>query len=241
MSKEQEFNEEIEEEIIEVYEEDDAISQIKKYGTIVVVVLVVVAIAVFSYNYMNEQADAENAEASKYLARVVPLMAQGDFEKALNGDVNIIIDNKPLIGFKDIASTYAGSDVGAVASFYAGKALLMQGKFDEAKSYFEKATSNESNEVKVGAYNGLAACQEEVGQFKEASGNYEAASNLVEQLEMKSKYLYFSGLTAEKAGDASKAKSMYEKVIRMNSENAYSEFGGLSSAGLERVGTKIDG
>jgi hypothetical protein len=64
---------------------------------------------------------------------------------------------------------------------------------------------------------------------------------LVEQLEMKSKYLYFSGLTAEKAGDASKAKSMYEKVIKMNSENAYSEFGGLSSAGLERVGTKIDG
>lgn len=240
MSKEQEFNEENEEEIIEVFEEDDVLSQIKKYGTIVVVVLVVVVIAVFSYNYMKDQSESENAEASKYLARVVPLMAQGDYEKALNGDVNIIIDNKPLLGFKEIASTYANSDAGSVASFYAGKALLMQGNFTDAKSYFDKATSNESNEVKVGAYNGLAACLEEEGNFAEASNNYEKAANLVEQLEMKSKYLYFCGLTAEKAGDASKAKAMYDKVVDMNAENAYSEFGGLSEAGLNRIGTKID-
>ena len=143
MNKEKEFNEEYEEENIEVFEEDDAISKIKKYGTIIVVSLVVVVIAIFSYNYMNEQAEIKNDEASKHLSRIIPLISQGDYEKALNGDVNIILDNKPLLGFKEIASTYSGTDASILASFYAGKILLMQAKFDEAKPYFEKATSNQ--------------------------------------------------------------------------------------------------
>ncbi len=240
MNKENESIEEYEEQIEEIYEDDSAIGQIKKYGTIVVVVLVILAIVIFSYNYMNVQSEIKNAEASKYLARVVPLMAQGDYKKALNGDPNIMIENKSLIGFKEIASVYSDTDAGKLASFYAGKALIMENNFEEAKSHFEKSLSVESNEIKVGSYNGLGACLEQEGNYAEASKNYENASGLVEQTEMKSRYLYFSGLTAEKAGNNERAKTLYDKVVKLNIENAYSEFGGLSSAGLNRLGTKID-
>lgn len=240
MNKENDSIEEYEEEIEEIIEDDSAIGQIKKYGTIVVIVLVVLVIGIFSYNYMNEQSEIKNAEATKHLARVIPLMAQGDYSKALNGDVNIVIENKALMGFKEISSVYSGTDAGRMASFYAGKALLMENNFSEAKSHFENALKVDAEEIKVGAYNGLAACLEEQGDFAGASKNYESAANLVNQTEMKSRYLYFAGLTAEKAGNSDKAKSLYEKVVNHNLENAYSEFGGLSSAGLNRLGTKID-
>lgn len=240
MSKEQEFNEEFEEEVVEVYEEDGAVSEIKKYGTILVVALVAIVIGLYSYNYLTEQAEKENAEATKHLARITPLLTQGDYERALNGDANIVIDNQKLLGFKEIASKYSGTDAGNVASFYAGKSLLMLGNFSEAKSYFNTSLSNDANEIKVGSYNGLAACLEQEGNFAEASKNYETTAGLVEQIEMKSKFLYFAGLTAEKANDKERAKSFYDKVIKMNAENAYSEFAGLSNSGINRIGTKID-
>ena len=237
MSKEQEFEEEYEE--VEVVE-DDAISQIKKYGTIIVVALVVLLVGIYGFNYMSEQDEIKNNEASKYLARVIPLVGEGDYEKALEGDANIMIDNEPLMGLKEIERKYSGTDASTLAAFFTGKALLLQTKFDEAKPYFEKAIENESKEVKIGAYSGLAACLEESGNFAEASKNYQNASELVEQLEMKSKYLYFSALTVEKAGNIEEAKKKYEKVVSLNIENAYSEYGGLSNASLNRIGTKID-
>lgn len=239
MSKDKEFEEEYEE-VVEYVEEDDALSQIKKYGTLIVVALVVIVVGVYAYNYMNEQAEQENAEASKYLARVIPLVGQGEYDKALNGDEAIIIDNQPLMGLKEIEKKYSGAEAASLASFYAGKALLMQGNFAEAKPYFENAIDNESKEVRIGAFSGLAACLEESGNFAEASNNYENASELVDQIEMKSKYLYFAALTAEKAGKIEDAKKNYKKVVSLNVENAYSEYGGLSSAALDRVGTKID-
>lgn len=240
MSKEQEYNEEYEEEIVEEYEEDGVVSQIKKYGTILVVGLVAIVIGLYSYNYLNEQSEKENAEATKHLVRITPLLSQGEYERALNGDPNIIIDNEKLLGFKDIASKYSGTDAGNVAAFYAGKALIMMGNFSEAKNYFSTSMSNGANEIQLGAMNGMAACLEQEGNYAEASKNYESAAGMVEQIEMKSKFLYFAGLTAEKANDKDRAKTFYDKVVMMNAENAYSEFAGMSNSGLNRIGTKID-
>lgn len=240
MSKEQEFNEEYEEDFVEDKKEEGTLSDIKKYGTILVVALIVVVAGLYAYNYFTEQSAKENAEATKHLARITPLLNQGDYERALNGDANIVIDNEKLLGFKDIANKYSGTEAGLVASFYAGKALLMQGKFSEAKNYFNTALANENSEIKVGAYSGLGACLEQENNYKEASVNYESAANLVEQIEIKSRLLYFVGLTAENAKDKERAKSFYEKVVKMNAENVYSEFAGLSSSGLLRLGTKID-
>lgn len=240
MSKEQDFNEEYEEDFVEEQKEENTLSDIKKYGTILVVALIVVVVGLYAYNYLSEQNVKENAEATKHLARITPLLSQGDYERALNGDANIIIDNQKLLGFKEIASKYSGTEAGTVASFYAGKALLMMGNFAEAKSYFNTALSNETNEVKVGAYNGLAACLENENNFAEASKNYESAASLIDQVEIKSRYLYFAGLTAEKSKENDRAKEFYTKVIDMNAENVYSEYAGLSSSGLARIGIKID-
>ena len=236
-------NEELEEteeyEEVEYIEEDPAQQQIKKWGGIILGGVTLIVVIIFAFNYFQEANLKEKTEASKKLARVLPVFNQGNYEQALNGVPNNP-NGSPVIGLKQIVSDHSGTDAAKTAAFYAGKALLEQGNYSEAQSFFDKATDVESKEVRIGALSGLAACQENNGDWSSAAKNYEKASTLTDFEELKSRLLYFSALAYEKGGDTEAAKENYNKVAEMTLQNKYSEYGGLARAALGRLGTEID-
>ena len=241
--KELEMDENTEDQYQDEYydvEEVEDTNDLKKYLNYAIGAVIVIILAVYGFKSMQESQAETNTEATLMLQRVLPIFNQGDLEKALAGDPNIMLGGKPLMGLKAIADQYSGTGAGELASMFAGRALLDQGKYDEARRYFEDAQSSNSNEVMLGSYSGLAAISEYNSDFASAASNYDKASNLTSEDQLKSRLTYFAGMCFEKAGDNEAAKDRYSKVINMNFDNNYNEFAGMAKQGAQRLGMKFE-
>jgi tetratricopeptide (TPR) repeat protein len=218
----------------------EIIAKLKKYGVYILLASVAVVALVIYGNNKTESDSEELNEAGIALERVMAYFEKGDFEKALQGDVTVIIDGKPLMGLRAIASKYSGSEPAYLAAFYAGKIELGSGKLNEARSLFESAKSSESELIRLGAVSMLGAVEESEDDYSGAASYYEKAFGLAAQKDIKTRMKLFAATCFEKAGSEEKAKKAYNKVISMNYDNAYSEYVGLARQGLVRIGTKID-
>jgi len=218
----------------------EIVAKLKKYGTYILLASIIVVALVIYGNSKTESDSEELDEAGIALERVMVYFEKGDFEKALEGDVSIVINGKPLVGLRAIASKYAGSEPANLAAFYAGKIELGSGKFSEARSLFESAKKSESELIQLGAVSMLGAIEESESDYSGAASYYEKAFGLADQKDIKTRMKLFAATCFEKAGSEEKAKKAYDKVISMNYDNAYSEYVGLARQGLVRIGTKID-
>lgn len=203
--------------------------------------LLAVVIIIAGYFYISsEQSNEENFEANIMLERVMPYYEKGDFGKALEGDQAIVINGQPLMGLRELAEKYSGSETSKLASLYAGNAYKLAGDLVAAKSWYDKAVSSESNIVKIGALTGIAYCEEANGNFDLAAKNYKEAAALTENEEMKTRFGYFAGLCLEKAGQNNVAKEQYTSVVEKSNEERESEFVSKAKQGIARLGTKIE-
>lgn len=126
----------------------------------------------------------------------------GDYEKALNGDGNVL-------GFKDIATQY-GSKAGKSVYLYAGICNLQLGNNQEAISSLKKySTSDKIMAARAlcclgDAYSNLGSQKEAVAYYKKAAskddGQYAAG------------YLLKAGIASEAAGDNAAALGFYKQI-----------------------------
>lgn len=126
----------------------------------------------------------------------------GDYEKALNGDGNVL-------GFKDIVAQY-GSKAGKSVYLYAGICNLHLGNNQEAISCLKKySTSDKIMAARAlcclgDAYSNLGSQKEAVAYYNKAAakdnGQYAAG------------YLLKAGIASEAAGDNAAALGFYRKI-----------------------------
>lgn len=209
----------------------------KVIGIFIGAVVVIAGFFVAKY-FINESNEANRVKASTALSRILPYYQSGDFKTALEGDSSAKVRGEQVIGLKEIADEFGGTETGKSASLMAGYCLISNLNYQEALKYFEKALTSESDEVKSGAYAGVGAANDGLKNYDEAAKNYEKAVALALTPATKSRYMYYAGLSLEMKNDKEKAEKMYKEII--DDITNRTEFTGLAKAGLTRLGTVIE-
>ena len=168
-------------------------------------VLAVVILAVggfFGYNYWRGEQDTQ-AQAAMF--RAVDNWEADSLKPALQGDGK-------RAGLNKVASEYSGTKAGNLANFYAGVALLKQGKFAEAYSSLEKFSSDDYL-VQSRAYALMGDAQLEQGKAKEAADLYAKAADHNANEYFTPGYLLKQGVALEAAKDNEGALKAYDRII----------------------------
>lgn len=208
----------------------------KNYKMLLVIVGLIIII-IFGSMYMSSRNERMSGEASLYLSRVMDYYNSGNYETALNGSKEITIRNEELIGLRKIADDYSGTPSGTVAAFYAGISSEKLSNTEDAKKYYNKALSSESDVVVMGAYAGLGVIHEKENDFEKAANSFLQAAEVAVENESKGRYTYFAGLNYENLGENEKAKDYYMSIVKTMKNTKFVSF---AKSGLIRLGIDID-
>ena len=169
-------------------------------GVLAAVVLVVGGI--FGYNYWRTQ---QNAQGQAAIFRAVDHWEADSLKPALQGDGK-------LPGLNRIASEYGSTKAGNLANFYAGVALLKQGKFQEAYNALDKFSADDYL-VQARAYALMGDAQLELNKPKEAADLYAKAADHNANEYFTPGYLLKEGVAREAAKDNAGALKAYDRIL----------------------------
>ncbi len=173
--------------------------------------LAVVGIVIFSVIYFSGQATSEK-EANAALNKVLPLIQQGQFKLAIEGD-----PARRIPGLKDIAAQYSGTNSGELAATYIGQCHLDLGEFDNAIAAFDNASPS-GDFLKSLVKNGLAAAYEGKKEYAKAAGLYEDAAKMVDDDYLRANRWFNAGRAYCVAGDKAKAMEAFKMVKGSNTQ-----------------------
>nr|WP_295929564.1 tetratricopeptide repeat protein [uncultured Dyadobacter sp.] len=166
-------------------------------GAIVVAILGFVGYRVY---ISGQEGTAQNA-----LASVVYDFEADSLQKALNGSGG----NEGLLS---IADSYKGTDASNLANFYAGVALLKQGKYDEAISHLQSFSSSDLL-IHARAQSLIGDAYLEKNQPAEAISYYQKAADYEKNEYFTPVYLMKLALAQEKANQPADAVASYKRVV----------------------------
>ncbi|GAB3180491.1 tetratricopeptide repeat protein [Telluribacter humicola] len=149
--------------------------------------------------------DGQEEEAQRALSGVVYDFESDSLQQALNGSGG----NEGLLS---IADSYGSTDAGKLASFYAGVALLKQGKYDEAIERLNDFSSSDLL-VEARAKALIGDAYMEKGQPAEAISNYKKAADYEANQFFTPVYLMKLATAQEKAKQPQDAIASYKRVI----------------------------
>lgn len=161
--------------------------------------------AIVAYAGYRFYIDSQEGTAQTALANVVYDFEADSLQKALNGSGG----NEGLLS---IADSYTGTDASNLANFYAGVALLKQGKYDDAISHLQNFSSSDLL-VHARAQSLIGDAYLEKNQPAEAISYYQKASDYEKNEYFTPVYLMKLALAQEKANQTSDAISTYKRVI----------------------------
>jgi len=164
------------------------------------IVLAVAAFAGYRFYISSQEGTAQTA-----LASVVYDFEADSLQKALNGSGG----NEGLLS---IADSYKGTDASNLANFYAGVALLKQGKYDDAISHLQSFSSSDLL-VHARAQSLIGDAYLEKNQPSEAISYYQKAADYEKNEFFTPVYLMKLAIAQEKANAASDAVATYKRVI----------------------------
>ena len=168
-------------------------------------VLAAVVLAVggfFGYTYWRNQQDSQ---AQAVMFRAVDNWEADSLKPALQGDGK-------LPGLNRVASEYSGTKAGNLANFYAGVALLKQGKFQDAYNALDKFSSDDYL-VQSRAYSLMGDAQLELNKPKEAADLYAKAADHNANDYFTPGYVLKQGIALEAAKDNAGAVKAYDRII----------------------------
>ena len=203
---------------------------------IILSVAVIVLVGLILLFKSNSQKNEHNA--SKALARIETYFFGGQYEDALFAPDSLpMVRGEKVIGLIKIVEEYGSTRAGERAALYAADAYYQLAKFNDAKIYYEKAINSKVDDIKIGGYAGVAACDEKNGKLQSAADNYLKAVRLIKDDGLKLRYMYFAGLCKEKSGKGDEAKAIYRDIINLNK---FGEFNNMAKAGIVRLGDVIE-
>jgi TolA-binding protein len=117
--------------------------------------------------------------------------------------------------FTQIAEKYGGQNAGLLSRYFLGKAMLAQGKYQEAMAAFEQYLRKAGKEAPFGiaATIGKAECMEGLKNFIGAAEVLERLSQSMDEEDPRSlDVMYQAGRDYERAGSRDKAVDFYRRV-----------------------------
>ena len=172
----------------------------KLLGVFAAIAAIVVA-GFLWYNYKSSR----DVEAQNAMFQAVYYFEADSLNKALNGDGQ-------YLGLLAIADEYSGTDAGNLANFYAGVALLKEGKFVEAQNHLEDFSSDDYL-LQARAYSLTGDALLEQGKNKEAADLYMKAANYNSNQYFSPQYLMKAGIAYEADNNFASAVEAYNKII----------------------------
>lgn len=198
----------------ELVENPDALAErlshsedfVKKNKSILLgVFAAIAAIVVAGFLYYNHRS-TQSQEAQNAMFQAVYYFEADSLNKALNGDGQY----KGLVA---IADEYSGTDAGNLANFYAGVALLKEGKFAEAQNHLEEFESDDYL-LQARAYSLIGDALLEQGKNKEAADQYMKAANHNANPFFSPQYIMKAGVAYEADNNYKAAAEAYDKIVK---------------------------
>ena len=181
---------------------EEFIQKNQKTLIIIVVAILVIILAIFGLRKWYFQPRETRAAEEMFAAE--QWFAQGDFDKALNGD-------DTYRGFLSVANSYKGTKAGKLARYYAGAAYLQQGNFDEAIHWLKKYKGNDTFTCPL-AEMMLADAYMETGDVATAAKLYTTAAAMDDNYLTAPTALYKAGMAYLMLEDNAKALDCFQKV-----------------------------
>jgi len=177
---------------------------IKYKNALIAVVVLVLCLGAGTYFWI-QQRQANEQEAALQLSRVAPLLDNGNFSTAINGE-----GKTP--GLKKIAEKYKGTPSGNMAALLLANAWYSAGDYSNALNTF-KTVSIENKDLAAAALAGAGACYINRNQFALAAESYLEASKKSENEVLKAQYLVKSAESLQETSQIKKAAELYTKII----------------------------
>ena len=169
-----------------------------------VTVIVVVAV-LFGYNYHSSN---QESKAQILLADAERFYSEGDFQTALTGDNATF-----TLGFTEIAESYAGTNAGNLATYYAAVSNYKLDKNEDALSYIQNYKHVEGI-LGVGSLFFEGALLELNGSFDQAAQIYEKAASWDVNDSTTPFNLFKAAQAYKKAGNLDKTTALASKIIQ---------------------------
>jgi predicted negative regulator of RcsB-dependent stress response len=179
-----------------------------RYGqTLLIAVLVVAAAAVGAYYWNAGQARQENA-ASEKLAQANDLFWRADYDRS-----------RTLA--QEVAKTYPNTPSGVDALRIAGDDAYWRGNWKDAIADYEAyLKKNSSGIIANGVRRSLAYAQESVGQYAEASANFDKLIGVFDR-ESSGELLFSSARCMTAANKPDEAKKRLQRIIDEFPDSGY--------------------
>lgn len=189
---------------------------IKKNEKMLIVCLcavVVVVLAIFGLRRWYFQPREERASAEMFAAE--QWFAQGELQKALDGD-------DTYRGFIGVASSFKGTKAGNLARYYAGICNLQLGNFDEAIHWLKKYNGRDTFTRPL-AEMALGDAYIENGDAKAAATAYAKAAAMEDNFVTTPTALFKAGMAYLMLGDNKKALASFKQVKNYPESTEYGE------------------
>lgn len=171
--------------------------------------ILAIVLGVVAYNFWSKSQD-EEAQAAMFSS--VYAFESDSLKQALSGTGG----NEGLLA---IADNYGMTDAGNLANFYAGVALLKQGKFDDAIERLEKFSSSDLL-VQARAYSLIGDAYMEKKNTEEAISYYKKAAEHKPNKYFSATYLMKLATAYEIAKDNKSAIETYAEIIEKYPDSA---------------------
>ncbi|MBP5528111.1 MAG: tetratricopeptide repeat protein [Bacteroidales bacterium] len=181
---------------------EEFIQKNQKTLIIIVAAILVVVLAVFGLRKWYFQPREVRAAEEMFAAE--QWFAQGEFDKALNGD-------DTYRGFLGVADNYKCTKAGNLAKYYAGAAYLQQGNYDEAIHWLKKYKGKDTFTRPL-AEMMLADAYLENGETATAAKHYIAAADMADNFITAPTALFKAGMAYLMLDDNAKALECFQKV-----------------------------
>ena len=178
---------------------------VKKNRNVLLGLFAVIAAAIVGgflyYNYRSTQ----NEEAQAAMFQAVFYFEADSLSKALNGDGQ-------HQGLLSVADEYGSTKAGNLAKFYAGVALLKQGKYQEAHDQLADYKSDDLI-LQGRAYALQGDANMELGKKQEAADLYIKAADYKANEFFSPQYLMKAGMAYEENKDYASALEVYDRLV----------------------------
>ena len=179
---------------------------LKYKKTIIGAVVALVVIVTGFVLYRTYVAIPGEQKASTAIAKGQELFANGEFEKALNGD------SISYVGFLKIADEYSSTDAGNLANLYAGLCYANLDKWQEAAKFLEAYDGADDQMISPAAEAALGNAYAHLEKLDDAVKHLKKAAEMADNNSLSPTFLIQAGEILESQGKAEEALKLYQTI-----------------------------
>lgn len=173
---------------------------------IIIAAAAVIAVIAGVLLYSNFVSQPREEKAATAIAKGQEYFAQGDFQKALNGD------GAGFPGFLSIAKQYGSTKSGNLSNLYAGISFAHLGKAAEALKYLEEYDTAGDAMIEAEAIGAMGDCYATLKQPDKAVEYFKKAAETADNNSLSPVFLVKAGEILESQKKFDEAVSLYQKV-----------------------------